>query len=325
MPKSLATLLFLVVEIFMLPLTIVGVIIFSTIFFSRIRSENISKAAYQPIFSRWFMHELGIRENLLARQLWYALPGVSRLGTRMAFGPTVFAMRITGMALHWYDFSSSASFMDSFGQRTRFFDEALLQYLNQIEQVVILGAGWDTRACDLARQTDLRVYEVDEGSTQTQKRQSLEKANIDTSQVIFISTDLNTESFLDALAEYEFNPAKPAFVLMEGVTYYLEPEAVKAIFQTVGKGFAKGSTIAFDYAGKHIIDGDALGYHRFIVPMSGLFGEGWKFGISTIAPAEEQLTTFLVQNGLTLIEYEPIGKVDKQQKLDGGLALAVNY
>ena len=55
-----------------------------------------------------------------------------------------------------------------------------------------------------------------------------------------------------------------------------------------------------------------------------MVGEPWMFGISTDPPAKEQLAVFLGQNGLKLAEYEPIGKGDKRQRLDGGLALAVN-
>jgi hypothetical protein len=58
--------------------------------------------------------------------------------------------------------------------------------------------------------------------------------------------------------------------------------------------------------------------------MSRLTSEQWNFGISTEAPAEERLTAFLTQHGLILTEYEPIGKGDKKQRFDGGLALAVN-
>jgi methyltransferase (TIGR00027 family) len=271
------------------------------------------------------MHELGIRENLAARQLWFALPGVSGPGTGLAFGPTVWAMRITGIAFHLYDFSSSSSFVDAFGHRTRFFDEAMLRYLDQIEQVVILGAGWDTRAYGLARREGVRVYEIDEVQTQTQKRESLEKAKIDTTHVIFAAADLNQESLLDALKRTDFDPDKPAFILIEGVTYYLEAEAVEAILQTVATGMARGSAIAFDYAGQHIIEGDASRFYRFVVPMSRVIHEQWRFGISTEAPAEERLGAFLAQNGLTLTAYEPIGQGDGKQRLDGGLALAVNH
>jgi methyltransferase (TIGR00027 family) len=325
MPKSLAALIFLVIEILLLPITVVGLIVFAINFYWKLKGRSLSKTAYHSVFSRWFMHELGIRENLAAKQLWFALPGVSRPGTGLAFGPTVWAMRITGLAFYLYDFSRSSSFVDAFGQRTRFFDEAMLRYLDQIEQVVILGAGWDTRAYELARREGVRVYEVDEAETQTQKRESLEKANIDTTQVIFVAGDLNTEPLLDALHRTDLNADEPAFILMEGVTYYLEAEAVIGILQTVATGLARGSAIAFDYAGQHIVEGDASRFYRFVVPMSEVIHEQWRFGISTEAPAEERLKAFLAQNGLTLTEYEPIGQGDEKQRPDGGLALAVNH
>lgn len=324
MPKPLVVLIFTVIEILLLPITIVGMIVFTINFYLMIRGKNISKTAYQPIFSRWFMHELGIRDNLAAKRLWFALPGVSRSGTGLAFSPTVWAMRITGIAFYLYDFSSSSSFVDASGQRTRFFDDVMLRYLEQIEQVVILGAGWDTRAYGLAQREGVLIYEVDEVNTQTQKRESLEKANIDTSNVKYIAADLEKESLLDAINRTDFDINKPALILMEGVTYYLEPEAVKAILQTVATSLARESAIAFDYAGKHIIEGDAFQLNSIIVPMSRLISEQWKFGISTEAPAEDRLAAFLAQNGLTLIRFEPIGKGDKKQRLDGGLALAVN-
>ena len=111
---------------------------------------------------------------------------------------------------------------------------------------------------------------------------------------------------------------------MEGVTLYLEAEVAEATLQTVATQLSKGSAIAFDYIGKHIIDGDASLFYRLVVPMTEVVGEGWTFGIPTLTPPEEQLAAFLEQNGLTLTKYEPIGKGDKKQRIEGGLALAVN-
>jgi methyltransferase (TIGR00027 family) len=211
-----------------------------------------------------------------------------------------------------------------FGHRTTFFDEAMLSYLDKVEQVVILGAGWDTRAYGLARREGVRVYEVDAVETQTQKRSSLEIAKIDSSHVIFAIVDFNKESWLDALLRIGFDPGKPTFVLSEGVTLYLEPEAVEAALQTVATQLAKGSAIAFDYIGKHFIEDDKSLLMRYSRARLEKIGESWVFGINTEAPAEKHLIAFLEQNGLKLAKYEPVGKGDEKQRLDGGLALAVN-
>jgi methyltransferase (TIGR00027 family) len=331
MPKPIAFLIFVIIEIVLLPITIMGTILLFVHFvvdflFLKIRGKKISLTAYDPMFARWFLHALGKREDEAASPLWYALPGVSPITTWLMMGPTVWAMRITGFTINMYNYPvySSSNPIDALGHRTRFFDDAMLSYLDQVEQVVILGAGWDTRAYSLAQREGVRVFEVDAAETQAQKRQALKKAKIDSSKVIFAPADFNIESWLDALKKVDFDPDQPTFVLMEGVTLYLETEAVEATLQTVATELAKGSAIAFDYIGKHIIDGDASLFYRLVVPMTKVAGEGWTFGIPTRTPAKEQLAAFLEQNGLTLAKYEPIGKGDKKQRLEGGLALAVN-
>ena len=111
---------------------------------------------------------------------------------------------------------------------------------------------------------------------------------------------------------------------MEGLTYYLNPEALEATLQTVATQLAKGSAVAFDYVGRHIIESNGPLFYRLLVPMIRLTSYSWVFGISTDSPTEEKLTAFLDENGLKLAEYEPIGNADRKQRLIGGLVLATN-
>lgn len=326
MPKPLATLIFIIIEIILLPITIVGLIVFAIGFYSKLGGTNISQTAYDPMFARWFLHVQGKREDKAAKQIWFALPGISRFSFGLAFGPTVWAMRVLGITINMYDYPvhKSRGIFEQFGHRTTFFDGAMLSYLDKAEQVVILGAGWDTRAYGLARREGVRVFEVDAVETQTQKRNSLEIAKIDSSHVIFVTADFNKESWLDTLLRVGFDPGKPTFILWEGVTLYLEAEAVEATLQTVATQLAKGSAIAFDYIGKHFIEDDKSLMMRYSRAKLEKAGESWVFGINTEAPAEEHLIAFLEQNCLKLAEYEPIGKGDEKGRLDGGLVLAVN-
>lgn len=328
MPKPIALLIFLMIEIVLLPVTTVGGILFIVDFLLKIRGTSFSMTAYDPLFARWMLNALGKRQDEACKQLLYALPGASALTVGMMMGPTLLAMRLTELTIEMYDYPvySSASLWGALGHRTRFFDDAMRDHLNQVEQVVILGAGWDTRAYSLIKQADVdvHVFEVDTVQTQTQKRKSLVMAKIDSSAVTFTTADFNKESWLSALKRVDFDPAKPTFVLWEGVTYYLDAEAVAATLQTLATQLAKGSAIAFDYAGKHIIEGDTTLIYRLAVASVRMIGEPWIFGISTKAPAKEQLTTFLAQNGLMLAKYEPIGNVDKGQQPHGGLVVAVN-
>jgi len=325
MPKPIAFLIFLIIEIVLLPVTIVGGIIFAVDFIAKWRVARTLMTAYDPLFARWLLNAQGKRTDAACKRLLAALPGGSPTIINLMCGPTVLAMRLTGFTVNMYDYPvySSSNLIDTLGHRTRFFDDAMLGYLDKVSQVVILGAGWDTRAYGLARREGVRVFEVDTVKTQTQKRKSLEKANIDTAGITFATADFNTETWLDALNRVGFDPNKPTFVLMEGVTYYLETKAVEATLRIVATELAKDSTIAFEYPAEHIFKDDAPLFHRLVGWGTQLVGEPWIFGgISTKPPAKEQLAVFLERNGLTLANFEPIGKQGK--RLHGGLALAVN-
>ena len=326
MPKPIAFLAFLIIEVVLLPVTLLGVILFVVDFLLGIRGKKISATAYELLFARWILDALGKREDEATKRLFYALPGISPLPVALTFIPTMWLMRVTGITINMYDYPvySSSSFFVMHGHRTTFFDEALLHYLDSVEQVVILGAGWDTRAYGMARREGVSVFEVDTVAMQEHKRKSLDKANIDTTGVIFATADFNKESWLDALKRVGFDPDKPTYILWEGITYYLEEETVGETLQTVATELSKGSAIAFDYAAKHIIEGDVSLLFRIALLELEIFLEPWRFGISTDPPAKEQLAVFLEQNGLALAQFEPFGKGDKKQRLDGGLVLAVN-
>ena len=325
MTKPKPYLLFAIIEIVLLPLTIAGVILFSINFILRLRETRTSATAYDPFFARWILHAQGKRRDEANQQLLYALPTISPLAVNLMVGPSVFAMRTTGLTTNMYDYPvySSSSIWGAFGHRTRFFDDAMREYLDKVDQVVVLGAGWDTRSYNLVKGTNVQAFEVDAAETQTQKRESLEAASIDTSDVVFAAADFNKESWLDVLQQVGFDPDQPTFVLWEGVTYYLEAEAVEESLKTVAKQLAPGSAIAFDYPAHHIVEGNSSLVYRMTTMAARLVGEPWTFGISTEAPAKETLAAFLKQNGLQLAKYEPVGDIESGRP-HGGLVVAVN-
>ena len=56
------------------------------------------------------------------------------------------------------------------GHRKRFFDDALQSHLDELDQLVILGAGRHTRAYSLAQREGIRVFENDAPDTQLPRR-----------------------------------------------------------------------------------------------------------------------------------------------------------
>jgi len=139
-----------------------------------------------------------------------------------------------------------------------------------------------------------------------------------------VETDFNQRSWFQALTEQGFDPALPTFILWEGVTMYLDDEAVEATLRQVAQ-LASGSWIAFDFMSRELVRAEApyvwLGrYAKFGIKF---YNEQWLFGISTHAPARDHVDRLVTSQGLELAEFEPLGD-DRDGKVPlGGLALAV--
>ena len=146
--------------------------------------------------------------------------------------------------------------------RTKHFDRTLGQGINAgVRQVVLLGAGYDTRALRFASQlANVSVFEVDFPGTQQYKKERLRKTGSGVpSGVTFIPLDFNEEPFEKALVRNGFSPRLKTLFLWEGVSYYLEQPVVEQVLRFAGS-CATGSSILFDYSIKSFIEGDQSTY-----------------------------------------------------------------
>lgn len=149
--------------------------------------------------------------------------------------------------------------------RTRLIDDLLADA--QPEQVLLLGAGYDSRA---HRIPDIpTTYEVDHPATQHAKRQHIP----DRPHVHYLPVDLNEESLAHALKKAGF-PRKRTAVIWEGVTNYLTEEAVDATLRDLTTTTAPGSTIILTYVDRSALDNDTE-WHRTVAKV----GEPWTFGL----------------------------------------------
>ena len=146
--------------------------------------------------------------------------------------------------------------------RTKHFDKILLQEINaRVQQVVILGAGYDTRPFRFANQLNgVPVFEVDFPGTQVYKRKKLQSIfKGDPPGITFIPLDFNKRPFNEALIENGFSPELKTLFLWEGVSYYLAEPVVKQVLNFVSS-CAGGSSILFDYATRDFVNGDESSY-----------------------------------------------------------------
>jgi methyltransferase (TIGR00027 family) len=130
-------------------------------------------------------------------------------------------------------------------ERTAFFDRVVLDALDRgIDQVVIMGAGYDDRALRFPS-PGVRFFELDHPATQADKRRRLE--GIDAGPT-FVPVDLANDSVADALSAAQQSDARPTLFICEGLLVYLEPAAIVSMLSALAGRAAAGSELAASLA-----------------------------------------------------------------------------
>lgn len=322
MRKLIPAVAFYTLSILLLPVSLLGYVIWVGKLLA-VKSSGVSTSAQGPLLARWAMHNLGVRDDQAANRLLPILPGVPWLGMRLAGWPTIFAHRVTGFVpkTFRYPFEGDIPPQAEASGRVAFFDGAVDRYLPGIDQFVILGAGFDTRPYRLPEDTRVRFFEVDAPKTQAVKRGMLDKAGIDARKVTFVPADFETEDWLAKLVDAGFDAGRPAFFLWEGVTLYLDREAVEDTLLKVAI-CAKGSILVFDYFTTVARDSNAL-FWRYARAATKATGEPIKFGVDSTPPSRERLSELLRSCGLTLLEQRTLGRETEKKRAWGGFAVAI--
>jgi methyltransferase (TIGR00027 family) len=134
--------------------------------------------------------------------------------------------------------------------RHRFIDEHLLAALPDVEQVLILGAGYDSRAYRFASQIMPRpVFEVDLPPLSRRKAGivAANRARFGSPRIRRVEIDFRTESLAERLAVTGFAAGAPTCVIWEGVSMYLTHDAVAATLAALAALCAPRSVIAMDF------------------------------------------------------------------------------
>lgn len=203
--------------------------------------------------------------------------------------------------------------------RTAFIDETLSAGLRRgAEQVVILGAGYDTRALRTSAIENAVVYEVDHPDTQAFKRARL-GADLEAirERVRFVGLDFDRQDLGAELRKSGLRPDRPSFVVWEGVTQYLPQQAVEATLRTLAT-LSPASELVLTYVDRALIEGTRSfpGGRRLLLAVR-LAGEPFRFGL---APTEA--AGFLRARGFELLDdlggddlsaryFAPMGRSDR--------------
>jgi methyltransferase (TIGR00027 family) len=143
----------------------------------------------------------------------------------------------------------SLGLVDHVSLRTLVIDRALLTSIaDGVDQVVILGAGLDSRAYRLPLLASADVYEVDHPSTQAYKRNRVRDAKAWSRTLVHVPVDFESQRVGEELKRAGHDSARRTFWIWEGVTMYLSELTMVASLSEVNSRSIDGSRLAVTYA-----------------------------------------------------------------------------
>lgn len=169
--------------------------------------------------------------------------------------------------------------------RVRYFDDFVKASIDKgLEQLVILGAGYDTRAYRIEGPHDrgnFKVFEVDHPTTQGAKKEKIKEIFGELpDHVMYVPVDLRTEILGERLLGNGYDRSKQTLFIMEGLLMYLPPKAVDEILSSIVNNSAKGCSIIFDYYPESVVNGNSeLEVGRITHDYLAKIGEPLLFGI----------------------------------------------
>jgi methyltransferase (TIGR00027 family) len=186
--------------------------------------------------------------------------------------------------------------------RTKLLDEIFVQALERgFPQIVLLGAGFDTRALRFASQCGgTKVFELDVATTQQPKIDILSRKGITLpEELVFVPIDFNRESLPEVLTAAGYEEKQRNLFIWEGVTMYLTPEAVDGTLAFIRESAAAGSIVVFDYIYASVLRREKRHYGEAeIYQMVSRAGEGWTFGLE-----EGEVEAFLAERGFEIVAH----------------------
>lgn len=139
--------------------------------------------------------------------------------------------------------------------RTRFLDDLLQQAsASGVRQVVLLGAGMDSRAFRMDWPEGTRLFEVDTAAPLDFKAPvPREERAVARCERITVAVDLR-EDWPNALAAAGHDPAVPTAWIAEGLLIYLPEDAVELLLARIAAQAAAGSRMGLTWGSRGVIE-----------------------------------------------------------------------
>jgi methyltransferase (TIGR00027 family) len=249
---------------------------------------------------RWMMHYFNTRPDSLSVTFTKHFPCESHLGMWSVLGALIISQRLFGFPekLGKLVEPGEETLDTTAGIRVLTFDRIMQKHVDEVDQVVLLGSGFDLIA----------VFEIDQVNTLNVKVETLQKADIECDWITYIPVDFSNESWDSKLLEAGFNKSKRTLFIWQSVSLYLEPDAVSATLRGMGNLCAEESIIAQDFYSQAMVDCEFSKAAKKFKGIIEKMGEPWKFGLDMSNDPKVVVESYLNEVGLRMTEYTQFGE-----------------
>jgi methyltransferase (TIGR00027 family) len=302
--------LYIPVQILFIPIAVIGIIIGIYKEFGGSKKLGVSFSAGQVLQSRWFMHYFDTRPDPLTVAFTKKFPCESHLCLWSIMGALIISQRLFGFATRLATVAEpeEADLAATSGSRMITFDRIMEKYVDEVEQIVLPGAGFDLITLLYTKGRKMKVFELDQVKTLQVKVETLKKAGIEHDWIHFIPVDYNKESWIDKLLEAGFDPTKKTLFLWQSVSLYLEADVVKETLRGMADLCADGSVIVQDLYSESYIRGEYSFLAKRNMRLIEKMGEPVKFGIDMSNKPKAEVDSFLQECGLRMTNYIQFGE-----------------
>ena len=302
--------LYLPIQIIFIPFAMIGLVVGLYKEMVNSRKLGVSFSAGQALQYRWFMHYLETRPDPLSVEFTKKFPCESHFGLWTIMGALIISQRLFGFktGLSKVAEPEEANLAAISGSRVVTFDRIMEKYVDEMEQIVLPGAGFDLIALHFTKGKKAKVFELDQANTLNVKVETLKKAGIKHDWITYIPVDYGTESWVDKLLEAGFNKTKKTLFLWQSVSLFLEADIVKETLRKMADLCVDGSVIAQDFYSKAYSSGEYSFIAKRNMSLIERMGEPAKFGIDMADDPKAAVESFLKECGLKMTEYIQFGK-----------------
>jgi len=308
--KLFQIILYIPIQIIFIPFAIIGII--DAIYKEMRKSKKlgVSFSAIKALQYRWFMHYFNTRPDPISVAFTKKFPCESHFGMWSIMGPLIISQRLFGFTTRLGKLvePGEETSDSTAGIRVLMFDKVMEKYVDEMEQIVLPGAGFDLMTLQFTKGKKVKVFELDQVNTLNVKVETLKKAGIEHDWITYIPVDYANESWVDKLLGAGFDKTKKTLFLWQSVSLYLEADIVKENLREMADLCVDGSIIAQDFYSKVFSSGEYSKAAKIFLSIIEKMGESSKFGIDMSDDPKAAVELFLKECGLKMTEYIQFGK-----------------